>query len=286
MLNKIISCVFLTLFLSLSTSTFLNAQTVNSPISKRVVVSIAPLGFFVRQIVDDEYGIDALVPQGACMESYEPTIKQLRGLSQADLYVKVGHPAYTFESKWIEPLMEKADPSKLFLCSDGLSILPEDPHLWLSPRAVKSISQGLAKRFAEINPTMSNNYQKRLAEFIIKVDALDRELLEMFSRDTGKSFLVFHPAWGYFARDYGLVQLAIEREGKEPSVADLVETINTAKAKGVKSVFVEPNAVEGNAQVIADSLNARIETLNPLADEWLVNMRESAVKIKAGLSNG
>jgi len=151
-----------------------------------------------------------------------------------------------------------------------------DPHIWLSPAAVKiqlkNMVEALGHKFPQYSQEFENNYQA----FLQEIDALDRELRRILASLQGKKFMVFHPSWGYFARDYGLEQVAIEDEGKEPGPMHLKKMMDLAKAENLKVIFIQEQMDIKNAQAVAREINGKVITLDPLAEDWLINMKTIA----------
>ena len=150
-----------------------------------------------------------------------------------------------------------------------------DPHIWLSPRLVKIMAGNICRGLVEIDPAGEAEYEANLAAFEDELNSLDRSIaaaLAPLPKDK-RTFMVFHPSWGYFARDYGLRQVPIEAEGKEPSAADLARIVSVGKEHHIPVVFVQPQFSERSAKVIASEMGARVVPLDPLAADWAENMR-------------
>jgi zinc transport system substrate-binding protein len=132
-------------------------------------------------------------------------------------------------------------------------------------------------------PGHRDTLEANLAAFLAGVDRVDTDLRNTFEPHQRKRFFVFHPAWGYFAREYGLVQVAIEREGHEPDPRSLARVIDEARAARVKVIFVQPQHNDASARLVAGEIGARIDTLDPLARDLFTNLRQAAAKISEGL---
>ena len=150
-----------------------------------------------------------------------------------------------------------------------------DPHIWLSPRLVKIMAGNICRGLVEIDPAGEAEYEANLAAFEDELNSLDRSIaaaLAPLPKDK-RTFMVFHPSWGYFARDYALQQVPIEAEGKEPSAADLARIVSVGKEHHIPVVFVQPQFSERSAKVIASEMGAKVVPLDPLAADWAENMR-------------
>ena len=215
----------------------------------RVVVSILPQAYFVRRVGGDRVEVTVIVPPGASPATYEPSASQMRSLAQADLYIRIRVP---FEDAWMGKIAA-ANPDMLIIdSSEGIErIGGKDPHIWLSPRLVKLQAQAIYKGLVGVDPENKAIYAQNRDQFIADLEALDVEIAEVLAQVRGKKFMVFHPVWSYFARDYGLQQIAIEVEGKEPSAAELAALIETAKTEGIKAIFVQPQFSSKTAETIA-----------------------------------
>lgn len=153
----------------------------------------------------------------------------------------------------------------------------KDPHIWLSPPLVRIICQEIRDTLIEHDPTNAETYNQNYLNFAKDINKLDSDLLSTFL-NKGKhfSFMVYHPSWGYFARTYGLTQLPIELEGKEPSPKELAQLIELAKNESVQAIFVQPQFSQKSAKAIASSIGAKVLVADPLAEDWEANIRKVA----------
>lgn len=153
-----------------------------------------------------------------------------------------------------------------------------DPHIWLDPALVKIQAAHIRDGLSTIDPGNAQEYAANAEAFMRELDELDAELRTVLSAlpEDRRTFLVFHPSWGYFAKAYGLKQASIEVEGKEPSPKDMARIIATGKKSGAKVVFVQPQFSEKSASVIARQIGAQVVRLDPLAANWSENLLEAA----------
>ena len=153
-----------------------------------------------------------------------------------------------------------------------------DPHIWLDPALVKVQVGHIRDGLSAIDPEHAAAYAENAATFERELDALDSEIRSILAPipQDRRTFLVFHPSWGYFAKAYGLTQASIEVEGKEPSPRDMARIIAMGKESGAKVVFVQPQFSEKSAAVIARQIGAKVVRLDPLAEDWDGNMRRAA----------
>lgn len=158
-----------------------------------------------------------------------------------------------------------------------------DPHIWTSPALVKIQVKTILKALQAADPSHKKEYEANYHSFVTQIDALDKELKEILSVKKGMQFMVFHPAWGYFAHDYGLSQVPIEIEGKNPKPAQLKELIKHAKEEGIKVIFVQPQFSTKSAKTIASEIGGQVAFADPLATDWMANLRMIAQKFKDAL---
>lgn len=267
----------------------------------QVVVSILPQAHFVKKIGGDFVSVTVLVPPGANPATYEPKPTQMVSISVSKVYFAIGVP---FEQTWL-PKVSSVNPSMTVVHTDaGIQKIPMhsahhhgtsqlqmedndeamlDPHIWLSPPLVKIQAKHILNGLRQSDPAHAKIYETNFRRFAEEIDRLDADLHRLFS-DLGQvRFLVFHPSWGYFAEAYGLEQIPIEIEGKDPKPAALQALIKEARAGGIKVVFVQPQFSTRNAETIANAINGEVMIADPLATDWAENLRRQAVKIKSAL---
>ncbi|MBW1683205.1 MAG: zinc ABC transporter substrate-binding protein [Deltaproteobacteria bacterium] len=267
----------------------------------RVFVSIPPQKYFVERIGRKNVRVSVMVRPGANPATYEPSPSQMASLSRARVYFATGVP---FEKTWLSRFAKTAprlrivhtdrDIKKLPMRShrheadrDGKSARREsafDPHVWLSPPLVLLQARVVLEGLTSADPARSAIYEQGYREFVREIVDLDLELRRLF-RDRGRAarFISFHPAWGYFARAYGLEQVAVELEGKEPKPAELAKLIRYARKAGMRAVFVQPQFPRRSAEVLAREIGGKIMTADPLAADWAANLREVARKLSDAL---
>jgi zinc transport system substrate-binding protein len=155
-----------------------------------------------------------------------------------------------------------------------------DPHIWLSPPLVMIQVRRILTALQAVDPAHRTDYEANYKGFILELVDLDAELRNTFVGHQGLKFLVFHPSWGYFAQAYGLQQLPVEAEGKDPKPAQLTEIIEYARRRNIRVVFVQPQFSTKSAAMIAKAIGAEIVFADPLAEDWAVNLRHQARKFK------
>lgn len=243
-----------------------------------VLVSVPPQAWFVERIAGDLVELHVMVPPGASPKTYEPTIAQMREVHQASLYVALGHPDFPFEQAW---LPEIGAASRLRVVDTGAACgkADEDPHLWLAPecalRMADSIEAAMGRLLPDERDAISRGAE-RARERIRDVDRRARRILEPHR---GRSFMVFHPAWGHFARAFELRQIAIEAGGRDPSPAQLQRLVRRAEDEGIRVVFVQPQFSREAAEAVAAEVGARVVGLDPLRRDWDEALLDAARRI-------
>ena len=256
----------------------------------QVTVSIPPQKYFVEKIGGSLVKTMVMAPAGGCAETYEPKPQQMAALSKARIYFAIGFP---FEDVWL-PKFAAANPNMLICRTDeGIKKLPLDaqhehehehgnkdekmldPHIWLSPPLVRIQAKNILKALQTADAASSATYQKNFEKFdaeIMKLDEWIRDALKNIK--SGNTFLVMHPTWQYFAESYGLKQIAIETEGREPTSKELMAIINKAKAHQIKIIYVQPQTPLRSVETIAKAIGGAIVTIDPLTEDWEINLRK------------
>ncbi|MEW6334891.1 MAG: zinc ABC transporter substrate-binding protein [Thermodesulfobacteriota bacterium] len=261
-----------------------------------VFVSIAPQKFFVRKIGGPLVNVSVLVPPGADAHTYEPRPRQMVALSKSTLYFAVG---VDFEKSWLDRIAA-ANPAMRIIHTDaGIVKVPmtdphrhgrephgsgaPDPHIWLAPAPVRIQAAHILKALSEADPKNRLRYAAGYEAFLKELDALDDGLKALFAGRRGMRFMVFHPAWGYFAQAYGLKQVPVEVEGKEPKPAQLRALIQRAREQGIRVVFVQPQFSAKSAAMVAREIDGQVVTVDPMAEDWDANMLAVARQFRAAL---
>lgn len=153
----------------------------------------------------------------------------------------------------------------------------KDPHTWTSPSNVKIMAKNILNALVSIDTANTAYYQANYEKFLAEITHTDKTIKETLSTlPQGSKFMVFHPSWGYFAHEYGLVQLAIEVEGKEPKPKTLKKIIDKAKKENIKAVFTQQEFSDKSAKALARELGIQVIKETPLAKEWSENLLKMA----------
>lgn len=270
-------------------------------------VSIPPQAYFVQRIGGERIAVSVMAGPGQSPHTYEPTPRQMAALSQAQVYFRVG---VSLESAWMRRI-EQAYPSlKVIDTNRGIPLRPmeahhhhdgetdihshhsdgecetegnKDPHIWLSPPLVKIQAQTICDALAEIDPSHRDEYQSNLAAFCTDLDRIDEEIKEILKDVRVRKFLLFHPSWGYFADAYGLQQIPIELEGKEPTAQQLTELVEQAKRERLQTIFIQPQFNKRIAETLAQTIGGRVAVIDPLAGDYLTNLKKTALELRKAL---
>jgi len=235
-----------------------------------VVVSIVPQQYFVERIGGGRVDVTVMVPPGFSPATYEPKPEQLQTLSEADAYVRIRVP---FEEVWMERIASANEDMLIMDEAEGIKrIGGKDPHLWLSPQLVKVQAQTIYNGLVELDPDHEVGYKANLETFLADLDELDADIEETLSHLESHKFLVFHPAWSYFARDYGLEQIPVQIEGSDPSAAEMADLIQMAKENNIRVIFAQPELSTASAKAIAEEIGGEVLLISPLAPDWLDNL--------------
>ena len=256
-----------------------------------LTVTLEPLRYFTEAIAGDNYEVVSMVPKGSSPESYDPTPQQLVNLSKSQAYFRIGYIG--FEQAWMKKLEANCPNMEVYDTSKGIDLIRDkghwhgdhfheggvEPHVWNSTQNALIIADNIYQALCELDSTHQEDYQKRLdvlKQTIQQTDANVRTLLE----NADSTFLIYHPALSYFARDYGLKQVSIEEGGKEPSPAQLKALIETCRNENVHTIFVQQEFDQRNAQLIANELGVNIVSINPLSYDWVKEMIRIAEALK------
>jgi zinc transport system substrate-binding protein len=254
----------------------------------QVCVSIAPQAFFVKKIAGDLVEVNVLVEAGANPVTFTPKPSQLKHIFDASIYFTIG---VAFEQNWLKRFTSINSNLELVDTTKGIKKISMtdsdhksdkhhhdglDPHIWLDPLLVIEQVKIITKALVKHDSKNSQLYLENEKKFIKEIHDIDKKIKTIISKVDQKEFIVFHPAFGYFAKAYGLKQIAIEKEGKEPSLKYIEKVINFAKKHKIKTIFVAPQFSQKSAKQIAKQIGGSVKSIDPLLEEWDRNMIEIA----------
>ena len=259
-----------------------------------VTVSIVPQQYFLEKIGGDLVKASVMVLPGANPAVFEPKPQQMLALTKSKIYFAVGVP---FERVWLRKFEEVNGSMKIVHTEEGIEKMPvkgpdqaerqghehgiKDPHVWLSPPLVMIQARNVFDALATTDPDHTADYEANYKSFILELVDLDLQIRSIFSGPgKGRKFMVYHPSWGYFAKAYGLTQVPVEMEGKEPTPKELEGLIQYAKAEGAKALLVQPQFSTKSAKTLANALNGRVIVADPLARDWKENLLSVAKTLR------
>ncbi len=255
-----------------------------------VVVTIAPQAAFVREVAGDRVNIVTVLPPGANHETYSLPPQDMAQMSNASLYLALGLPP---ERSIILPkLAEMNRNMKIIDVQNEVarSYAPrffapddQDPHIWLSPKRAILMVQLTARELSLLDPENRELYAANSQRYVGQIEAAEREARELLSPMANRTFIVYHPAFGYFAEDYNLTMVALEEEGKEADPRRMREVIDMAREKGIKIIFYQEDIDGRQSRTFAEELGGRAEKISPMATNYVDNIRRMARSFAEGL---
>lgn len=252
-----------------------------------ISVTIEPQRFFVEKITGNNFKVNTIVPPGTSPESYDPTPSQMVALGKSLLYFKVGYLG--FENAWGKTLEENNTNVKVVNTSNEIVLIEGDehfieigehqhhdghdhqgvdPHIWSSPKSALIMAENMLNALVEIDVENQKVYRDNFTTLRAEIIEVDKKITSLLENAPVKSFIIYHPALGYFARDYNLTQYSIEFEGKNPSPQQLKQMIDFAKKQGIKTIFVQKGFDMKNAESLAKEVGASIHSIDPLSYDW------------------
>ncbi|MFH0756590.1 MAG: zinc ABC transporter substrate-binding protein [Bacteroidota bacterium] len=261
-----------------------------------VSVSILPQKYFLEQLAGDLVEVNVMIPPGANPATYEPTISQLGKLDRSELYFRIGYVG--FELSWMEKIRSVNPEMEVVDLSSGIQLIHgvengdhgdshhhggTDPHIWMSARNAGLIASNMYEALTNLLPDQKEKLTSNLEVLLGEIESLDKEISRMMAGLDHRSFMIYHPALTYFARDYSLEQLPLELEGKNPSPAHMKKMADLGRMHHIKTIFLQKQFDQKNAQVLAAEIGARVVFFDPLAPDWNSQMLFIAAKLKETL---
>lgn len=250
-----------------------------------LTVSLEPQRYLLEQIVGDNFKVVSLMPNGDNPEMFDPSPARRIDVENSLAYFTIGHLPFEDNLKLtakdttifvtttvgIEPIYgthSHDSNHSTFLPSGIEEIIDADPHMWTSVRNARVMSRIMVERVVKLDPAHADEYAERYEKFDAHLDSLDRAFAARLDSLPNKAFLVWHPSLSYFARDYGMEQLAVGHESKEMSINALRSVISEAKADSVRVFFYQRDYDSRQAEAISSSIGARLVPVNPGSYEW------------------
>ncbi|MFZ2071302.1 MAG: zinc ABC transporter substrate-binding protein [Halobacteriota archaeon] len=250
-----------------------------------VVVTILPQADFVYKVADDKVRVTVMVPSGASPHTYEPIPAQLRAVSKAKIYFKVGS-GVDFERVWMGKILAANPDIQVVNCSTGITIIGNDPHIWNSPANAKIMVRNICNGLIERDHENATYYMANRDKYLQELDKLNSYIHDRLDRFTKKRvFMIYHPAFGYYAKEYNLTQIAIEREGKSPSPKVIQDCIDKAREYNLSYIYAAPQFVTEGVRVIAHAIGGQMDSMDPLPSDYVANMRSITDSIAGELEH-
>jgi zinc transport system substrate-binding protein len=266
-----------------------------------LLASIPPIAYLLEQVAGNDYEVKVLIPPGSSPHTFELTPRQTAGLSRCQAFFnlnmpldrRVGEILRSFKSRLplinlnrgvrLRYYQEREEDGHDHAGNEGENREEEpDPHTWLNPLNAVMQAESMAESLAALNPRRAEYYQENLTKLRRTLKELDETLAAALAPFNGRSFLVYHPAFGYLAERYGLTQITVEQDGKEPGPRQLAAALDQARAEGIGIIFVQPSLPKRQAAALARELGARIVVIDPLAKDYILNLRQIAEQLQAG----
>lgn len=277
-----------------------------------VIAGVLPISYFVERVGGPYVDVGVLVGPGQDPHSFELTPRLVAKMAEARLLFKVGFP---FEDSLIQKAGSTFKNLRVIDIQQGIKLRPmteekleageaghghahggapehahgheagdSDPHTWLDPRLAKIQARTIADALIGVDPAHKAQYEKNAQDFQADLDAVHERLTRVLAPVKGKSFFVFHPAYGYFGDAYGLKQVPVQMAGKEPTAKQLARLIDLAEKEKVKVIFVQPQFSKKSAAALAEAIGATVAPLDDLAPDYLKNLQQMADKLDSALS--
>jgi len=265
-----------------------------------VVTSIEPMAYFIERIGGDKAAIQVMVPPGGNPHTYEPLPSQLVDLSKAGLYVEVGS-GIEFELQWMDKLAALNKKMSVLNASEGIELIDmeehhhddaheeghreevKDPHVWLSPANAVIMAKNVSDAFIKIDPSNKDFYSKNAEELVKELNSLKDDIDKELKPLKERAFLVCHPSWGYFARDFGLMQIVAKYSSKDLTPREIMDIVKEANDRNIKVVFASPQFSKKDAETIAKEIKGTVVIVDPLSRDYINNLKKAAKAFLEGM---
>ena len=256
-----------------------------------VIASIAPVEYLAKAVGGDKIEVQSLAKGD--VHSYEPKPNDMKAVAKARIFIAAG---LEFEEAWI-PRFKASAKNLVVVKSDAkIAKLKEereeqaehdekheahaDPHVWLNPMLAITMARNISDALIDMDKANKDFYLENFQKLMNDLLAFDESAKESLAGLKNRKFVVYHPAWGYFAAHYDLEQISIERSGKEPKIDEMASTLKMIKDENIKVIFADPNRSQKSAQILASQTGAKVELLDPLGYNLLENLKIAVGAIK------
>ena len=272
---------------------FFSCSIISAAASEKpaAALTIVPQKEMLNAVTGGEIDFSVMIPPGYSPANYAPTPQEIREFSEAEIYFSIGVPA---DIQNILPQAEELSSDlkivKLFEAVDK-KFSPRvfedggrDPHIWLSPLRSAYMVNIMAEELAELMPEKKDFFMKNAASYIKKIKEADRSNKKLLAEYKGEKILVYHPSIGYFTDHYDLEMITIEDHGKEPGPRQIQKIIDKARKENIKTVFYQSEIDSKKSRAVAEEIGGRVIQLNPLAENYLDNLKQMTEIIVETLS--
>lgn len=277
------------------------AAAATSPLTTKthIFVTVPPQAFLAEKIGGNTVEVHTLVGKGRDPHTFEPTPRQATALAGATLFFTANIP---FEKQLVAKIAAGNRNLQIVDSTRGITRLPvaephhheahaekkrsgndADPHIWLAADNLRIMAANMGAAMIHAMPEHTESLQRNLASLQNEIKEVDTRLITTLSPHRGKTFYVFHPAFGYFANAYGLRQKSVEISGKSPTPKQLIALIRQAKEDRVQTIFVQPQFDSKSAETVARAINGTVTPIDPLDQEVLRNLAKIADSIGQSL---
>jgi zinc transport system substrate-binding protein len=268
------------------------------------LVTIPPQAFLVKEIAGDRFGVNALVSEDGSPHSASMTPQKMKTVREADIYFRVGTPI-GFEVNNLKVFRQENADMPIKNTSKGIVLksLDEhygkpdygnssdpgdkaiDNHIWLSPANLKQMARNVYDGLKETDPSGKDFYEKNLNGLLEKISGIQTKAEKLLKDFEGRSFLAYHPAWGYLGDEFKIKQVTIQEGGDKPGPQKIQEIAKFAQEHGIETIIASAQFSPSTAKMVADSFGGRVASINPMEKEILEEIVELAKEIALGYSN-
>lgn len=275
--KQIISLFVLILFGTIAGLFFLFSMVSEEPFNNRerlgVVVTIPPLEEFVEKVGGSRVNAITMVPGSVSPHTYEPTPSQMRDVGRATIYFKSGS-GLEFEEAWLPKLKANSPGIKIINTSQGISIIERDPHVWTSPLNAGIMVNHIADALIAKDPEYAFYYQDNRDRYLMELDSLHTYITSRLEGYTNRAFMIYHSSFAYFEKEYGLHQISIEVDGKQPTPGVIREAIRNVELNNINYLFTSPRYAERVMRSLANELNLEIAMMDGLEKNYVSNLKQ------------
>jgi zinc transport system substrate-binding protein len=245
----------------------------------QIFVSIPPQQFLVKSIGGERVEVTIMLKPGDTPETFDPTLKQIAELNRSHLYFRIG---VAFENKWLQSINKRSKNIKIIDCCENVvtnQALFLDKHVWTSVRNAQRLATVIKQELVKLDQQHAKEYERNYLRLIVQLKQLDNEIHAVLEKRRTDSFIISHAAFGHFAADYGLKQLSLESNGRQPGAKGLVNLVEQARSERIKTLFVQKQHKNAAALAFANEIEAKIVEIDPLREDYVENLRSIAIKM-------